>query len=83
MNDFAIFFSNIGTIAIIILSSVLEDMKAIVFWNVMPCRLVDIYQGFQGAHYSVFRIEGGGSRFLKMFLTSYETTPRYIPEESV
>jgi hypothetical protein len=55
-------------------------MKMTIFWDVVPCSLVEVYRHFRGAcclHY-----QGDIVSTCETFVNFYQTTGRNIPEDS-
>jgi hypothetical protein len=57
-------------------------MTIIVFWDVAPCILVDIYERLEQRPFSIFRMGESGMFHNETSVDTYQTTRRYILGDS-
>jgi hypothetical protein len=53
-----------------------------VFWVVVPCRLVEVYQRFRGTCCLHYQGDETSARTSETLVNFYQTTRRYNPEDS-
>jgi hypothetical protein len=56
-------------------------MKMAVFWVVVPCSLVEVYQRVRGNALVALMVEAASTS--ETLLNFYQTSPRYNPEDSL